>query len=81
MMKFLANENFPLKSVSILRNSVYDVRSITEDSPGITDEQVLRQAVHEHRIILTFDRDYISILRLSNEIEYVNGRSEAKHIL
>ena len=57
-MKFLANENFPLKSVHILRNAGYDVASITEDSPGIQDEHVLRQAVREQRIILTFDRDY-----------------------
>ena len=51
-MKFLANENFPLKSVHILRNAGYDVASITEDSPGIQDEHVLRQAVREQNFIL-----------------------------
>ncbi len=32
--------------------------SITEDSPGIKDQEVLRRAVTEKRVILTFDRDY-----------------------
>ncbi len=57
-MKFLANENFPLKSVYLLREASYDVRAITEDSPGINDRTVLRQATEEGRIVLTFDRDY-----------------------
>ena len=57
-MKFLANENFPLKSVLFLREAGHDIASITEDSPGIKDEEVLVRAVKEQRIILTFDRDY-----------------------
>ncbi len=57
-MRFLANENFPLKSVFFLRNAGYDVASITEDSPGIKDDEVLKRAVAEQRIIRTFDRDY-----------------------
>lgn len=57
-MRFLANENFPLKSVAFLRKAGYEVASITEDSPGIKDQQVLQRAVKERRIILTFDRDY-----------------------
>ena len=57
-MHFLANENFPLFSVRILRDSGLDIASITEDSPGIKDTEVLARAVQEDRIILTFDRDY-----------------------
>jgi predicted nuclease of predicted toxin-antitoxin system len=57
-MQLLANENFPLKSVLMLRNAGHDIVSITEDSPGIKDSQVLKRAVLEKRIILTFDRDY-----------------------
>jgi Domain of unknown function (DUF5615) len=36
-MQFLANENFPLPSVRMLRQAGYDIGSITEDSPGIED--------------------------------------------
>jgi predicted nuclease of predicted toxin-antitoxin system len=57
-MQLLANENFPLVSVQLLRQANYDVASITEDSPGIEDPEVLARAVDEQRIILTFDRDY-----------------------
>lgn len=57
-MLFLANENFPLPSVRLLREGGYDVASITEDSPGIKDTEVLARAVDEQRIILTFDSDY-----------------------
>ncbi|MDF5722276.1 MAG: DUF5615 family PIN-like protein [Rhizonema sp. PD37] len=57
-MQFLANENFPLPSVRYLRKSGYDIAAIIEDSPGIEDTEVLARAVHEQRVILTFDRDY-----------------------
>jgi predicted nuclease of predicted toxin-antitoxin system len=57
-MRFLANENFPLPSVRLLREEGYDVASITEDSPGIEDIEVLARAVDEQRVILTFDSDY-----------------------
>jgi predicted nuclease of predicted toxin-antitoxin system len=57
-MRLLANENFPLPSVKLLRQAGYDIASITEDSPGIEDIEVLTRATNEQRIILTFDRDY-----------------------
>lgn len=57
-MRFLANENFPLKSVHRLRDAACDIEAITEDSPGAADREVLSRAVNEHRIVLTFDRDY-----------------------
>ncbi len=57
-MRFLANENFPLSSVFLLRSSGHDVSAIIQDSPGATDEEILSRAVDEQRIILTFDRDY-----------------------
>ena len=57
-MRFLANEDFPLRSVHRLRDAGYDVASVLEDSPGAKDREVLAQARAEERIILTFDRDY-----------------------
>ena len=55
-MRFLANENFPLQSVRILRQADLEVASVTEDSPGIEDAEVLARAADEQRVILTFDR-------------------------
>ena len=57
-MKLLVNENVPLAGVRSLRDIGHDVVSITEDSPGISDEEVLRIARAEIWIIVTFDRDY-----------------------
>jgi predicted nuclease of predicted toxin-antitoxin system len=57
-MNLLVNENIPLDSVKILRQSSHDVLSIMELSPGITDKAVMTIAHEEKRIIVTFDRDY-----------------------
>ncbi|CAN5856045.1 hypothetical protein BH24BAC1_BH24BAC1_27040 [soil metagenome] len=56
-MIFLANENFPYPSIRILRENGFTVISISEDK-GISDEEVLKKAVEEKLVILTFDRDY-----------------------
>ena len=57
-MKLLADENIPLASVRSLRELGHDVVSISELSPGISDEEVLRLAHAEDRVIITFDRDF-----------------------
>lgn len=57
-MKLLANENFPKASVLLLRNMNYDVLSIGEDNPSISDTAIMQIAEKEQRIIVTFDRDY-----------------------
>lgn len=57
-MKFLANENFPYPSIKKLREKGFEVESISEENSGISDEEVLRKAVLENLVILTFDRDY-----------------------
>lgn len=58
MTGFLADENFSLPSVAVLRGAGLDVMAIAEDSPGVADAVVLARAAQEERIILTFDRDY-----------------------
>jgi len=57
-MNFPANENFPLYSITILRNVGHNVVSILEETPGAKDPDVLNRATKEELIILTFDRDY-----------------------
>ena len=57
-MTLLANENFPLFSIRLLRNAGYDILSILEKNPGASDLEILKQAQEENRIIMTFDRDY-----------------------
>lgn len=57
-MRLLADENIPLPSIERLRGAGHDVVAVSEDSPGVTDREVLARAVRDHRILLTFDRDY-----------------------
>lgn len=57
-MYFLANENFPLTSVRLMRDAGHDVAAVIQESPGTTDREVLSRAHQENRVLLTFDRDY-----------------------
>lgn len=58
----LANENFPLASVLYLRNAGHDVAAIGVDYPGVSDKYVMEIAIAEQRVILTFDRDYGTLI-------------------
>lgn len=55
---FLANENFPRPSTIKLREKGFNVTSIQEISPGISDIEVMKIALEQNLIILTFDSDY-----------------------
>lgn len=65
-MKLLANENFPKTSVLRLRELGYDILSIGEDNPSITDQSVMEFAQSEQRLIITFDRDYGELIYKHN---------------
>lgn len=56
--KLLANENFPLPAVRLLREAGIDVQTILDVMPGASDEDVLAYARREQRWMVTFDRDY-----------------------
>ncbi len=57
-MKWLADENFPLASVSLLRKAGFDVAVVRDYSPGLSDTEVLAVGRAEHRGLVTFDRDF-----------------------
>lgn len=57
-MRFLANENFPGEAVDALRARGHDVAWVRADSPGSPDQDVLRRAAREERILITFDKDF-----------------------
>jgi len=69
---FLANENIPQKSIALLREKGFDVKSISEASPGISDIKVLQIAQEEQRTILTFDKDY-GYLIYKKDITFTSG--------
>ena len=64
-MKFLADENVARLVVEKLREHGHDVLSISEYALGITDDEVLKIAREQDRIILTHDRDFGNVLRLN----------------
>lgn len=61
-MRFLANENFPNPSIAVLKNAGYQVLSIADQHPGISDDAVIDKAQADDLIILTFDKDYGEII-------------------
>ena len=59
MIKFLADENISPKTVKFLRERGWDVKDIYEVGlQGCTDEEVIRFAAAQERLILTFDLDF-----------------------
>ena len=56
--KLLADENIPAKAIEALRDAGCDLLSVRETAAGVSDEEVLRIAVAQGRILVTFDRDY-----------------------
>lgn len=61
-MRFLANENLPFPSIELLRAKGLYVYSVLEESPGITDLEVITVAQTKDLIILTLDKDYGEII-------------------
>ena len=57
-MKLLADENMNRLVVLHLRSVGHEVISISEDHPGIPDEEVLELANRHHAILVTGDKDF-----------------------
>jgi predicted nuclease of predicted toxin-antitoxin system len=57
-MRFLADENFPWLTVKKLCEQGHDVIWIKTLCPGSSDEQVIRLAQQQQRVLLTFDKDF-----------------------
>jgi len=55
---FLADESCDFLVVRKLRSAQYDVLSVAESFPSVTDKQVLEHAIKEGRILLTEDKDF-----------------------
>jgi predicted nuclease of predicted toxin-antitoxin system len=73
-MKFLADENVEKPIVDMLRDCGHDVLYISEFMKRSIDEQVLDQANHESRILLTNDKDF-------GELVYLQGKNSIGIIL
>ncbi len=69
-MKFYADENFPLRTVTELRNLGHDILTAFEDgkaNQGISDNEVLARATEINRAVLTHNRIDFKRLHLQND--------------
>jgi predicted nuclease of predicted toxin-antitoxin system len=57
-MLILANENLPRLAVESLRERGHDVLWARTDMAGTSDEEILRIAADENRLIVTLDKDF-----------------------
>lgn len=57
-MRFLADENIPVASISLLRDAGNDVLAVAQEMRGADDGDVFDRAIREERIVFTFDRDF-----------------------
>lgn len=73
-MRLCADENLPADCVTALRVNGHDVLWIRETMPGATDEEVIARAMHEQRLLLTFDKDF-------GELVYHRGRKAVAGIV
>ena len=67
-LRLLADENIPRTVIIALREKGYDVASVWELRPGMSDEEVVELAIKESRIIITFDKDFGRIALLKPNI-------------
>jgi Domain of unknown function (DUF5615) len=63
ILRFLANENFPAAAVASLAAVGHDVVWVRIVAPGMPDPDVLAWTAREHRILLTFDKDFGELAR------------------
>ena len=67
-LRLLADKNIPRTVIIALREKGYDVASVWELRPGMSDEEVVELAIKESRIIITFDKDFGRIALLKPNI-------------
>ena len=58
MSRFLANENVPRAAIDAVRQAGHDITWVHDQIPGADDEHVLQLALHESRVLVTFDQDF-----------------------
>jgi predicted nuclease of predicted toxin-antitoxin system len=73
-VRILANENMPADAVDALRSAGHDVAWVRVDAPGSPDEAVLARAAAEHRLLITFDKDF-------GDLVFARGRSASDGVV
>lgn len=61
MFKFLVDHNVPKSVSDFLQKQKYNVKLVKDVDAGMTDLQVMNLAKKETRIVLSNDKDFISL--------------------
>ena len=69
-MKFLADESCDFVVVRALREEGYDVVAVCEKTPSMVDEDVIKLAGKEKRILITEDKDFGQIFYAFTDKKY-----------
>jgi predicted nuclease of predicted toxin-antitoxin system len=77
-MRFLTNENLSGAAIKILQSAGYDIVWVRAAAPGTSDPDVLPWAATEARILLTFDKDFGVLARVSGLTGCMRGRSTGR---
>lgn len=72
-MRLLANENFPRLAVQALRARGHDVFWVRTDAPGISDREVMERAAADHRLLITFGKDFGELAFRAFAPEYLHA--------
>jgi hypothetical protein len=66
-MRLLADENIEFEVVSLLKDLGHDVMWMVTHAPGTDDADIPALANREARILITYDVEFISAMRLSGQ--------------
>jgi predicted nuclease of predicted toxin-antitoxin system len=66
-LRLLADENIEHEIVKRLRGLGHDVTWLVTEKPGLLDEYIPGIMAQDQRILLTYDVDFVSALRLSGQ--------------
>lgn len=67
MISFIADENIAPGVIKFLRESDFDILSVSEEKfNGYDDEKILKLAIKQKRIIITHDKDFGALIHQPN---------------
>ena len=67
-MNFVADENIDTEIIDHLGNAGYEIFSISEEFPGVPDEDVIKITNKHNAILLTADKDFGELVFRKGEV-------------
>lgn len=83
MLKFLVDHNVPKSVSDFLKKQKCNVKLVKDVDAAMTDLQVMNLAQKEHRIVLSNDKDFISLSAKYTDVDmvlfsYLNQSAEVR---